>query len=709
VAVFAVSADIRGVLSANGAGHPYNQGPGKGSTSSSNGSSGAGHGGRGSIGYLGLPGDIYGDPFVPVELGSGGSQAGTYGDYNQSGGGAIFLDIAGILNVDGTLSANGNNGTSRSSGGSGGSIWLKAVSVTGTGSLLADGGSAADLTRGSGGGGGRIAITSADNRFAGVIRAEGKPGVGIAYHGTYTFPSGPDQDLVIAHPIALPPGTNWLFRSLTIQPGVRFDIQSVPGTAGNAYADEVATRVRILENVVISTGAVLSADGLGYRYNEGLGGGSSHNDGCGGGAYGGRGGMGDGGLPGEIYGDPYAPDRLGSGGGGTGGTPGYGGNGGAALILDVGGTLTIHGVLSANGDKSNSRSGGGSGGSVWLKAGTLSGNGAILADGGTVYDVTRGGGGGGGRLALEVATNLFTGVLRARGQPGFRSRGRSGTFNFQPDATRDLAIAHDLALPPGTNWVFRSLLVSSGAIFHVQSVTGSAALAYSDEVASRVRVLGDMTIATNAVLAADGLGYRYTTGPGAGTVGNNGGAGGSYGGLGGAGGAGTVGVAYGNPLAPDRLGSGGAGNGNTPGWGGCCGGALILEAGGTITVEGLVSAHGESANVQRSGGGSGGSVWLKAPRIAGRGTIAAAGGDGTYESATTGGGGGAGGRILLMFGAVRGFAAGWAGAVESAVPPANLLFTGAVTAPGGAGFTAGADGTIRFLYMPPPGACIRFR
>ena len=52
---------------------------------------------------------------VPVadvlELGSGG---GTYSSYlGGSGGGAVILDIAGTLTVDGTVSANGGDGITR--------------------------------------------------------------------------------------------------------------------------------------------------------------------------------------------------------------------------------------------------------------------------------------------------------------------------------------------------------------------------------------------------------------------------------------------------------------------------------------------------------------------------------------------------------------------------------------------------------------------
>jgi hypothetical protein len=301
-----------------------------------------------------------------------------------------------------------------------------------------------------------------------------------------------------------------------------------------------------------------------------------------------------------------------------------------------------------------------------------------------------------------VENDSFTGTIRAKGQFGFRGNGRSGTFNFQSDVSQDLVISNDIALPPGTNWVFRSLTVTNSATFEIQSIPGTAALNYTNEVASRFRVLTDLTVASNAFLSADGLGYRYTTGPGAGTVGNYGGAGGSYGGMGGAGAAGTVKAAYGDPLVPDRLGSGGAGNGSTPGYGGCGGGALLVTAGRLATIEGTLSAHGGHANVTRAGGGSGGAIWLKAPVIAGHGMIGADGAKGNYESATAGGGGGGGGRILLAFGHVADLETRAQDAVVTETKPGQLAYSGAPSVNGGTGFTTGAVGTVRYLFMPPP-------
>ncbi len=329
------------------------------------------------------------------------------------------------------------------------------------------------------------------------------------------------------------------------------------------------------------------------------------------------------------------PDQLGSGGGSGGGA---GNAGGGAVILDVVGEITVEGTLSANGARSSYRGGGGSGGSVWIKAGEIRGKGLIAADGGGTGAGGHSGGGGGGRIAFETAVNAFTGSIRAQGKPSSHfERGRHGTFNFKSSPTQDLVIRSDIALPPGTNWLFKSLTVTNGAVFEVQSVPGTATELYTNEVASRLRILGDVTIAADSSLSVDGLGYLGKEGPGAGRGGSAGSSGGGYGGAGGFGRTAGGGV-YGCSTTPDRLGSGGGNNSNG-------GGTLILEAGGKVIVQGIVSATGDTLG-ERDGGGSGGSIWIKAERLEGEGTIVADGGSGG-DLTTNRGGGGGGGRIAI--------------------------------------------------------------
>jgi hypothetical protein len=123
----------------------------------------------------------------------------------------------------------------------------------------------------------------------------------------------------------------------------------------------------------------------------------------------------------------------GSGGGGGGGSSSYnggaGGGGGGAIVIASSGTITVAGVITANGGNaangetsncggyaSNSfyggGGGGGSGGGIRLVANTITGNGTISAAGGSggygCGSQTSGGTGGAGRIRLEAANILRT-------------------------------------------------------------------------------------------------------------------------------------------------------------------------------------------------------------------------------------------------------------------------------------------------------------
>ena len=127
----------------------------------------------------------------------------------------------------------------------------------------------------------------------------------------------------------------------------------------------------------------ISADGCGQAGGNGAGAGESccNSGGAGGGGYGGSGGSGNTSHGGASYGSPVAPSALGSGGGTIEGNP-PGGRGGGAVRLSVGGTLQVDGQITANGSigsrggsGNDNYSGGGSGGSIWVSARQLVGNG----------------------------------------------------------------------------------------------------------------------------------------------------------------------------------------------------------------------------------------------------------------------------------------------------------------------------------------------
>jgi hypothetical protein len=143
-------------INVNSLGYTSATGPGTGGLSTTNGGGGAGHGGPGGATTNGGPGGItYGFSAEPATLGSGGGPG--YLSHGGSGGGTVRLTVGGLLQLNGTLTANGGPGLDNSygGGGSGGSLYVTADILTGTGTLSANGGAS---VFGGGGGGGRIAL-----------------------------------------------------------------------------------------------------------------------------------------------------------------------------------------------------------------------------------------------------------------------------------------------------------------------------------------------------------------------------------------------------------------------------------------------------------------------------------------------------------------------------------------------------------------------
>lgn len=203
-----------------------------------------------------------------------------------------------------------------------------------------------------------------------------------------------------------------------------------------------------------------------------------------------------------------------------------------------------------------------------------------------------------------------------------------------------------------------------------------------------MNITGSVVIHPGSTINANGQGYAGGTsgsmnggGTGGGSSVANGadrsGGGGGYGGAGASFSSATGGNSYGTNTAPDHLGSGGAfasdsqADGNDLN-GGAGGGALKLSSSGTMTINGTISANGDSS--LGAGGGSGGTIWLIANSFAGSGSVTAKGGNGGTSNAV-GGGGGGGGRILRQFTSSNG-------------PNLTLRATK------GTGGTGGADGSI---------------
>jgi hypothetical protein len=134
-------------------------GPGKGASVNGSGS-GAGHGGRGGRALdTATRGVVYDDPLRPAIPGSGGGTKNNNASAGGMGGGLVRIESYGLVRMDGTLSADGQDGQNYGGGGSGGGIFVKCGAFSGaaSGRLSAEGGSR-DQTGDGGGGGGRIAV-----------------------------------------------------------------------------------------------------------------------------------------------------------------------------------------------------------------------------------------------------------------------------------------------------------------------------------------------------------------------------------------------------------------------------------------------------------------------------------------------------------------------------------------------------------------------
>ena len=95
---------------------------------------------------------VYGNLKHPVDIGSGGASNGL------TGGGAIHLVVTGNATINGTVAAQPSQGAGNNQHGAGGSIYLQAASVDGTGTISAAGYGSGGWTLRPDGAGGRVAI-----------------------------------------------------------------------------------------------------------------------------------------------------------------------------------------------------------------------------------------------------------------------------------------------------------------------------------------------------------------------------------------------------------------------------------------------------------------------------------------------------------------------------------------------------------------------
>jgi hypothetical protein len=406
------------------------------------------------------------------------------------GGGALWLSVKGTLQVGGFITANGADATNEwGGGGAGGSIRINATSVSGTGKINADGGSGS-LPNGGGGGGGRVGLSVATNSFAGSISAYGGEGfvaggAGTVYVGIVGIP-GLIPKLIIdnrgllgaATPLydTFPAVDLFVTNGAIVQPLTALSLADL-FVESNAFIEQLTNhfQIAVSGNAQVGPAAAISADGGGWSADSGPGAGTTaSNYTSSGGGHGGAGGFSQGGAAGgETNGLVVTPVDWGSGGGVLFGQVAGFSQGGGAINLIVGGTLTINGDISANGNNGvYPGSGGGAGGSIWLTTGTLDGNGLIAADGGASQDPS-GGGGGGGRIAVFSSTNGFAGSITANGGNGFGTGG-IGSIYISTNKTATQIVGTpipglEISQPASPSSLALSWIGNAGASYQVQS------------------------------------------------------------------------------------------------------------------------------------------------------------------------------------------------------------------------------------------------
>lgn len=441
-------------------------------------------------------------------------------------------------------------------------------------------------------------------------------------------------------------GSDWTISSNTSVAGVHTNIGTFTVNTGitatvQAYSSPNYGTFEVQATTVSVVGTITAASkgypGVADASGTGPGAGTytpGSRQAASGGGHGGDGGTGA--WPGgSSYDSVTQPVQMGSSG-----SAGYdnwlpGGAGGGAIKITASGTLTISGTISVNGG-GGGYIGGGAGGSIYLIASTLAGNGSLTATGGG----SNTGGGSGGRVSMNYSTaNNFGGTVSVTAGSG--GGAEAGTIVYIDTANNDLLLKDTQiwsARPTvGNSYTFRNITINNNITwtlkgYYTTNYDGVGfifnTVNFTLESGSTIRTKGFPS--SGAGLGPGGGGYQHGYHAG----------GGGYGGVGG-----TVdkpgGSRYGSSKQPTHLGSGGGYSYNSSQAGGTGGGAIKIDSSDTTTISGTISSDGYSTN-NYGGGGSGGSIFIVANTLAGSGTVTAVGGNSTVT-------GGGGGRIALYY------------------------------------------------------------
>ncbi|MFL6246938.1 MAG: discoidin domain-containing protein [Thermoanaerobaculia bacterium] len=450
---------------------------------------------------------VYGSVLHPAEYGAGGQR-------NGSGGGVVRIK-AGTLTNNGFIRANGRNTNDAPAGGS---IWITATNVGGIGTIEARGGNG---DRSGGGGAVAIEYTSSSgtvldntNAFGGTTGPTGGPGTvylkpasatygnlridnGTTLNGKTTLPSlgkgtaadGTSGAMLNTGLAAVPlyferhwvrvsdaagnvKGTWRIARidpinralvelepngseTIDLQPGdlwqglYRFDSVSIRNTTltsfdpiesvdqtltSNVVTSDIRTQnlrlttgtvlkhpqggkleISATGEVLIDANAFIDANSLGYTASVSYPGATTPGS-LNGGSHMGYGGFNATPIA-SVFGSLYRPSELGGGGQRN-------GNGGGIIRIKAG-TLTNNGVIRANGNGTNDAP---AGGSIWITATNLAGTGTVEAKGG---QGDRSGGGGAVAVEYTTVTGPFLSNIFAYGGTS-GTIGGAGTVYLKP-------------------------------------------------------------------------------------------------------------------------------------------------------------------------------------------------------------------------------------------------------------------------------------
>jgi len=403
--------------------------------------------------------------FSPQTLGLGGPEnprnLTCFARPGGIGGGAIILEITNTLDLQGRISAQGENsspspswGCGPTRAGEGGSIHITINILKGNGDIFADGGDGdKSWVLGKGG---QIAVYYQDkSAFVGKIHSFGGEKIGdYASPGTVYLKNNLEKKLIIeAQDLA---GIFWLSKDLAGIGAIEINNVTINATTSiNFEAQDFIMESALLkgpdqeflnfqvsnfslinseiraninasaQNINLDITSLFSANEKGYPSDTGPGAGEK----TGGGSYGGAGGNN---ATTTIYGSLTEPIDFGSGAGGNSRRPcclaGPGGAGGGVVILNIGNKLKLEGIISANGKDGRpspqescrptpsygcGATAGGSGGSVYIRSYVLEGAGSIRANGGGTCFYA--GAGGGGRVAIYGDRTSFNGIIESLG------------------------------------------------------------------------------------------------------------------------------------------------------------------------------------------------------------------------------------------------------------------------------------------------------